>query len=132
MKIFIISYLYAAFFILAVLVDCLPFLSIINNISRLSKSSFQTITSAIIDDSKKQEILLANSFGIFKQSLKLAGLVILVMLCGLLFLCFVGIFNYLIALALLSFMDTVSGIALSVISFSSWFLLKKFNVKIRL
>ena len=132
MKIFIISYLYAAFFILAVLVDRLPFVATINSISLLSKNSFQTINSVIIEDSKKQEILLANSFDIFKQSLKLAGFVILVMFCGLLFLCLVGIFNYLMALALLDYLETISGIVISVISFSSWFLVKKLYVKIRL
>src|SRR5277367_210289 len=128
MKIVIISYLYAVFFILALLADRLPFLSIINNISRLSKGSFQTIRSDIIDDSKKQEILLANSFGLFKQSLKLTGLILLVSACGFLLLLSGGVFKPLSYRILFDYTMTTYGLLLAIISFFSYFLLKRLYV----
>ena len=132
MKIIIISYLYVVFFILAILADRLPFLTIINNISRLSISSFQTIRSDIIDDSKKEKILLFNSFGIFKQSLKMTGFILLVSACGFLLLLLSGIFQHLSYRVLFVYMITTHGLLLSIISFFSYFLLKRLYVKIRL
>jgi len=132
MKIVIISYLYAVFFILAFLADRLPFLTIINNISRLSRDSFQTIRSAIIEDSKKQEILLANSLGLFKQSLKMTGLILLVSACGFLLLLLSGVFRHLNYRILFDYMMTTYGLLLAIISFFSYFLLKRLYVKVRL
>lgn len=132
MKVTIISYLYIVFFILAFLADRLHFLSIISNISRLGKSSFQIIRSDAIEDSKKQEILLTNSFGLFKQSLKIAGLILLVLVCGFLLLVLWAIVQNLNYRILVDDVMTVYGLLLSIISFFSYFLLKKLYVKIRL
>ncbi len=132
MKVAIISYLYAVFFILAILADRLPFLTIINSISRLSKGSFQIIRSDIIEDSEKQEILLSNSFGLFKQSLKIAGLILIVSVCGFLLLLLSGVFKHLSYWILFDYMMTTYGLLLSVMSFFSYFLLKRLYVKIRL
>jgi hypothetical protein len=132
MKIVIISYLYVVFFILAFLADRLPFLTIINSISRLSKGSFQTIKSDIIEDSKKQEILLSNSFGLFKRSLKMVGLILIVSICGFLLLLLSGVFKHLNYRILFDYMITAYGLLLSIISFFSYFLLKRLYVKIRL
>lgn len=132
MKIVIISYLYAVFFILAILAERLPFLRIINNISRLSKGSIHTIKSDTIEDSEKQEILLTNSFGLFKQSLKLTGLIILVSACGFLLLLLSGGFKHLSYRILFDYMMTTYGLLLAIISFFSYFLLKRLYVKVRL
>jgi hypothetical protein len=132
MKIVIISYLYAAFFILAFLADRLPFLSIINKISRISKGSFETIKSDVIEDSKKQEILLSNSFGLFKQSLKMTGLILLVSGCGFLLLLLSGVFKRLNYRILFDYMMTTYGLLLAIVSFLSYFLLKRLYVKARL
>jgi hypothetical protein len=132
MKIVIISYLYAVFFILAFLTDRLPFRGIISNISRLGKNSFQTIESDDIEDSNKQGILLANSFGLFKQSIKIAGLIFLVSVCGFLLLLLGGVFQNLNYRILFDYMVTTYGLLLSIISFFSYFLLKRLYVKIGL
>ena len=132
MKIAIISYLYAVFFILAMLADRLPFLRVITNISELRRDSLQTIKSDIIDDSKKQQILLANSFGLFKQSLKMAGLILIVSACGVLLLLSSGIFQRLNYRLLFDYIVTSYGLLLSIMSFFSYFLLKRLYVKIRL
>jgi hypothetical protein len=132
MKIVVFSYLYAVFFILAILSDRLPFFTIINNISRLSISSHQTIRSDIIEDSKKGKILLVNSFGIFKQSLKMAAFIMLVLACGFLLLLLSNNFQHLNYRVLLNYMITTDGLLLSMVSFFSYFLLKKLYVKIRL
>jgi len=132
MKIALISYLYAVFFILAFLADRLPFLTLIKKIPRLSKSSFQTIRSESIEDAKKQEILLANSLGIFKQSLKITACILLLAVCGLLLLLPGGIFLYLGFSGLLHSTITTEGLVISIASFFSYFLLKRLYVKIRL
>jgi hypothetical protein len=132
MKIVIISYLYAAFFILAFLADRLPFLSIINKISRISKGSFETIKSDVIEDSKKQEILLSNSFGLFKQSLKMTGLILLVSGCGFFLLLLSGVFKRLNYQILFDYMMTTYGLLLAIVSLLSYFLLKRLYVKVRL
>jgi len=132
MKVAIVSYLYVVFFILAFLADRLPFLSIINIISQLSKSSIKTIRSDIIGDSEKQEILLTNSFSLFKQSLKMTGLILLVSACGFLLLLLSGAFKYLSYRILFDYMITTYGLLLAIISFFSYFLLKRLYVKVRL
>lgn len=132
MKVAIVSYLYVVFFILAFLADRLPFLSIINVISQLSKSSIKTIRSDIIGDSEKQEILLTNSFSLFKQSLKMTGLILLVSACGFLLLLLSGAFKYLSYRILFDYMITTYGLLLAIISFFSYFLLKRLYVKVRL
>ena len=77
-----LAYLYMVFLILALAADLLPFLSTIKNVSILTISSGFTIRATDIEDSKKQNILLRNSLGIFKNSLILIGLILLVLAFG--------------------------------------------------
>jgi hypothetical protein len=132
MKLVIISYLYIAFFIIAILADRLPFLTTITNISQLGKDSFETIKSDILEDSKKQEMLLANSLGLFKQSLKITSLILLVATCGFLLLLSADIFPHLNYRMLFDYLATTYGLLISIVSFLSYFLLKRLYVKIRL
>jgi hypothetical protein len=132
MNIAIISYLYIIFFAIACLVDHLPFIFLIKNISSLSNVSLQTIRSNNIDDSEKEKILLNNSFRLFKQSLKLLGLVAIIALCGFVLLLISNFFKSLNQGVLLKYMVTLSGLLLSVISFVTYFLLKRLYVKVRL
>jgi hypothetical protein len=132
MKIGIISYLYIVFFIIAALVDYLPFLPTIKKTSLLGFNSLQTISSNNIEDSEKMKILLANSLNIFKQSLKMLALIILVAFCGYVLLLLSVIFKSLSYRVLLNYVITLNGLVLSVVSFFSYFLLKKLYVKIRL
>jgi hypothetical protein len=128
----IISYLFIVFFVIACLVDCLPFFSVIRSISFLSMGSIQTIRSNDIDDSGKEKILLENSLKLFKQSLKLFGFIVLIAVCGFVLLLVSGIFKLLNYTILLQYMVTLYGVALSLTSFFSYFLLKKLYVKVRL
>jgi len=131
-KILIISYLFAVCFVLAILADYLPFFTVINNISSLSKSSLQTIRSAIIDDSKKQETLLGNSLSIFKQSFKLTAFILLILASGFLLLILSRFVTHLGFQVLFDYLKTIDGFVLSILSFSSYYLLKKLYGKIRL
>lgn len=128
----IAGYLYIVFFAIACLVDYLPFIPLIKNISLLSNASLQTIRSDEIDDPEKEQILLKNSLQLFKQSLNLLGFVVLIAICGFLLLCVSGVFNSLNYAVLLNYMVTLSGLLLSVIAFATYFLLKKLYVKVRL
>jgi|ERR1700743_32016 hypothetical protein len=132
MKIGIISYLYIVFFIVAALVDYLPFLPTIRKTSLLGFNSLQTINSNNIEDSEKMKILLANSLNIFKESLKMLALIILVALSGYILLLLSIVFKSLSYTVLFNYMITLNGLVLSVISFFSYFLLKKLYVKTRL
>jgi pilus assembly protein TadC len=132
MKIGIISYLYIVFFIIAALVDYLPFLPTIKKTSSLGFNSLQTISSNNIEDSEKMKILLANSLNIFKQSLKMLALIIWVAFSGYVLLLLSVVFKSLSYRVLLSYVITLNGLVLSVVSFFSYFLLKKLYVKIRL
>ncbi|HEY5326774.1 MAG TPA: hypothetical protein VIJ27_07220 [Mucilaginibacter sp.] len=132
MNIAIISYLYIVFFILAVLADQLPFSVIIKSITLLGINSVQTIRSKIIEDVVKGKTLLANSFGLFKQSLIMFAFIILIAVCGYVILLISILFKPLSSVILLKYVITLNGLMLSVISFFSYFLLKKLYVKIRL
>ena len=132
MKIGVISYLYLVFFILAILVDLLPFLSIIKKSSLLGANSWQTIKSASLNDSEKQQVLLGNSLNIFKQSLKLLALILFIALFGCVLLWQSFVFKPLSYGVLAQYLITFNGLVLSVISFFSYFLLKKLYVKIRI
>lgn len=131
MKILIISYLFTVFFILAILADRLPFFTGINDILALSKSSFQTIRSATIHDSKKQRTLLANSLRIFKLSLKLTAFILAVLVCGLLLFVLSRFVPQLGFQVLFHYLKTTRGLILSILSFASYYLVKKLYVKIR-
>ncbi len=132
MKILVFSYLFVVFFILALLSDFLPFLAVIKNILLLNKNSFQTIGSADVADSEKQSILLANSAGIFRLSVKLLGLVLLLTTCGFLLLLLSGIFQPMGYKNLLNYLATVQGAVISALAFVSYFLLKRLYGKVRL
>ena len=132
MNIAVISYLYVVFFIAAALVDYLPFLPVIKKTSQLELNSLQTIRSNNIADTEKEKILLANSLNIFKQSLKMFAFIILIADCGYVLLLISFLIKPLSYVVLLKYMITLYGLLLSVISFFSYFLLKKLYVQIRL
>src|SRR5579863_4967332 len=88
-------YLYFVFFVTTWLVDHLPFLPLIKNVSALSMGSIQTIKSNDIDDPDKQKLLLASSLKIFKETLKLLGFIILIAACGLALMAIGGVFKML-------------------------------------
>ncbi len=125
MDLIAIIYLFIVFFLIAWVADRLPFIKAVRNISKLSRISFETIQAEDMDDSAKQGILLGNSFGILKQSLLIIALTALLLL--ILFLCFKASmllnplsFNY-----LTGFLISFTGILVSIVSFLSYFLLKK-------
>ncbi|MDB5130962.1 MAG: hypothetical protein JWR02_711 [Mucilaginibacter sp.] len=128
----VISYLYIVFFVIAYLADYLPFFPLIKNISSLNKVSIQTIRANNIDDPEKEKILLNNSLQLFKQSLKLLGLVGVIALFGFVLLLASNVFRSLNQDILLRYIATLPGLLLSVIAFATYFLLKKLYVKIRL
>jgi hypothetical protein len=132
MKILTPSYLFTVCFVLALLSDVLPFPSIVKNILQLNKNSFQVISSKVIADSEKQYLLLANSFNIFKQSVKLLALIILLIACCFLLFLLSGFFRPLGYMVLLNYLISAGGLVVSTVAFISYFLLKKLYVKIRL
>jgi len=125
------AYLFIIFFILALIADHLPFFKIINNISSLGRISIETINSTGIDDPAKQKILLTNSLGLLKESLKI--IVFTALLIGLLFLWLIlgDLFKPLTYDHLTDYLLTNSGIILSIVSFLSYFLVKKLYVRFR-
>ncbi|MDB5123350.1 MAG: hypothetical protein JWP94_1479 [Mucilaginibacter sp.] len=132
MNLAITGYLYLVFLVIAWLVDHLPFLPLIKNVSALSMGSLQTIKSNDIDDPDKEKLLLASSLKIFKSSLKLLGFIALIAACGFALMAIGGVFKILSYAVLLKYMATLYGLLLSVFSFISYFLLKKLYVKVRL
>ena len=132
MNITLISYLYVFFIALALLADRFPFATIVKSIALLGVSSFKTIRSDTTDDSEKEKRLLANSWGIFLQSIKIIAFIILIASGGLILLLTGSCFRSLTYGDLLSYIITFNGLILSVISFLSYYLLKKLYVKIRL
>lgn len=132
MDLIAIIYLFIVFFLIAWVADRLPFIKAVSHISKLSRISFETILSEETDDSAKQAILLGNSFGILKQSLLIIAFTALLLL--ILFLCLkVSVivnplnFNY-----LTGFLISFAGIIVSIVSFLSYFLLKKLYGRFRL
>jgi len=132
MSLAIISYLFIVFFVIAWLVDHLPFLPLIKNVSGLSMGSMQIIKSNDISDLDKEKLLLAGSLKIFRESLKLLSFIILIAACGFALVAISSVFNILNYAILLKYMATLYGLLLSVFSFISYFLLKKLYVKVRL
>lgn len=132
MDLIAIIYLFIVFFLIAWAADRLPFIKAVSHISKLSRISFETIQSEDIDDSAKQDILLGNSFGILKQSLLIIAFTALLLL--ILFLCFKvsGILNPLSFNYLTEFLISFAGIIVSIVSFLSYFLLKKLYGRFRL
>ncbi len=131
MEIPVIIYLFIIFFVIALIVDILPFIKIMKTISSLSRISLETIRSMNMEDEAKQKILLANSFAMLKESLKIIAFT--AVLTGLLFLCLL-LADFIKPLSydhLTAYMLTYSGIILSVISFLSYFLVKKLYVRFR-
>jgi len=127
----LISYEFALFFILAFVVDRVPFIEAIKEISNLGKHAITTINSATIEDSEKQKILLADSAGIFIRSLKIAVLALLILIGGYL-LAFVGDeFNIVKISVLFRFFESIMGIVVSVLAFGSYFLIKKVYARAR-
>lgn len=132
MTITLVCYLYAVFFILAIITDRLPFASTIKNISGIGLNSLKIIRSDLIDDSEKEKILLNNSLNMFKQSLKMFGFLMIMTSAGFLLLLPGIFFNHLSYKVLLDYMVTYNGLLISVLSFFSYFLFKNLYVKIRL
>jgi hypothetical protein len=128
----VISYLYVVFFLIAWLVDLLPLFSIVKNSSLVSRQSMQTIKSNDIDDSEKEKMLLNNSFKLFKQSLKLFAFIVLIAACGFALLLISPVIKPLNYAKLIKYVPTLYCLVLSILSFVSYFLLKKLYVKIRL
>jgi Na+(H+)/acetate symporter ActP len=127
-----VIYLFLVFFLLAFLVDILPFVKTARDISSRSQNSLSIIRSDLDDDSK-QAALLKNSIGIFKGSMLivlftalLAGLLILLLEVGYLI---PGLGN---AEQLAAFLITLNGLFLSVAAFLSYFTLKYLNGRLRI
>lgn len=127
-----LAYLYVVFLVLALAADLLPFLSTIKNISILTISSGFTIRATDIEDSKKQNILLRNSLGIFKNSLILIGLIFLVLAFGGFLFWISEIFKPLNYWVLFDRLLTLSGLLITLLAFLSYFLLRKMYVRFRL
>ena len=132
MNIAVISYLYILFIVLAFLADRLPFLSLAKNIVSLSKNSFNTIRSDLINDAGKEKLLLANSLTLLTQSLKIIAFIALLVACGLLLLLLMAILNSFKYADLVKYVITFNGVVLGAGAFLTYYLLKKLYVKIRL
>jgi hypothetical protein len=127
-----LAYLYVVFLILALAADLLPFLSTIKNVSILTISSGFTIRATDIEDSKKQDILLRNSLGIFKNSLILIGLIILVLIFGGFLFWISELFKPLNYWVLFDRLLTLPGLLITLLAVLSYFLLRKMYVRFRL
>jgi hypothetical protein len=128
----LISYVFGIFFIMAFIADCLPLIKSMQKISLLGKASFKTIGSAEIADSGKQKLLLHNSAGIFKQSLKITALVVIVLVIGYLLVLAGGFLKIVSCAAFFNCLETAQGIIISIIAFLSYFLIKKIYARARL
>ena len=91
-----------------------------------------TIRATDLEDSKKQNILLRNSLGIFKNSLILIGLIILVLAFGGFLFWISEIFKPLNYWVLLDRLLTLPGLLITLLAFLSYFLLRKMYVRFRL
>ena len=120
-----IIYLFIVFFLAAWLADSLPFMKTVGGINRISRNSLETIQSKSIHDAEKQDILLRNSLEILKHSLFIiastALIVILLVIC-LEASIFIKPLN---SDYLTEYLISINGILLSIVSFLSYFLLKK-------
>ena len=127
-----IIYLFIVFFLVAWLADRLPFMKTVGGINRISRNSLETIQSESIDDAEKQGILLRNSLGILKHSLLIIALTALLVI--LLVICLeASIFiKPLNSAYLTEYLISINGILLSIVSFLSYFLLKKLYGRFRI
>jgi hypothetical protein len=125
--------LFVVFFLLAVIADNLPFLTAVKGILQSGTSSFETIRSKDMEDIKKEKILLANSLSMFIQSFKIIAFILLVAVCGALFIYIISAFYRSVSFGfLIDYTISVNGLIISVAAFFSYFLIKKLYVKIRL
>jgi hypothetical protein len=113
--------------------DNLPFLTAIKGILQSGASSFETMRSKDMEDIQKEKILLANSLGMFIQSLKIIAFILLVVICGALFIYIISVFYRSLSFGfLIDYTISVNGLIISIAAFFSYFLIKKLYVKIRL
>lgn len=127
----IIIYLFIVVLLTGFLVDVLPFLKIIKNVSVLGKKSASTIQATNISDDEKQKVLLSCSLGIFKESLLIAFYTLVIL--GFVYLAFL-LGDYIEPLSfdkLVDYSITLQGIAVSVIAFVVYFGAKKLYGKFR-
>jgi hypothetical protein len=132
MDLIAIIYLFIVFVLVAWLADRLPFMKTVGGINRISRNSLETIQSESIDDASKQGILLRNSLGILKHSLLIIAFTAL--LVTLLVICLeASIFiKPLNSAYLTEYLISINGIILSIVSFLSYFLLKKLYGRFRI
>jgi len=128
----LISFTYAVFFMLAFVADLLPLIKFTRQISTLTKMSVKTIGSVSLTDSEKQRILLGNSSQIFKQSLKIGAIVVLILVIGYLIMLVANFFQLVKRAVFFNFVESIGGITVSVLAFCSYFLIKRVYVRARL
>jgi hypothetical protein len=132
MNLIAIFYSFIVFFLVAWLADRLPFIKTAGAINRISRNSLQTIQTESIKDSEKQGILLRNSLEILKYSLLIIAFTVLLVV--LLVICLeASVFIKPLNPAYLTdFLISIQGILLSVLSFLSYFLMKKLYGRFRI
>ena len=128
----LISEVSVIFFVMAFLADRLPLMKYIRKVIELNRISFDIIGSGNTGDADKQKLLLANSAAIFVQSLKLSGSVLLVLAAGCLLILAGNFFNIVTTSVLLAYLETITGIVISVLAFCFYFLIKKIYDRARL
>jgi hypothetical protein len=128
----LISSVFAIFFIMAFIADGLPLIIAMQQMSILAKASLKTIGTDKMTDSEKQKLLLINSANIFKQSLKIAALVAIVLTLGYLLIFAGGFFKLVNDKAFFSFLGSTGGIIISMLGFLFYFLIKKLYARARL
>lgn len=127
----LISYVYLLFFILAFAADRVPFIEAVKEILVLSKKSLNTISSTAVEDREKQKILLTNAAGIFIRSLKIAGPALLILIGGYLLASVGDELGIVKISALFGFLETLTGVTISLLAFGSYFLIKKVYARAR-
>lgn len=118
-------YLFIIFFLLAMVADHLPFILTVKRINQTSRGSLATIQSELIDDETKQKILLSNSLAILKNSLLIIALTLFLVALLVAAIQAGTLIESLNPSFLTNILISTTGIALSVIAFASYFLIKK-------
>jgi hypothetical protein len=131
-KTLLISYFCGVCFVVAFLADQLPLAPFARKIMQLTKSSIQTMGSALIADAEKSKILLANSLAVFIRSAQLSGLLLVVLLAGALLLFSADLVELNNGSFLLRYLATMHGILLSVFCFACYHVVKKLYARPRL
>jgi len=131
MDLIAIIYLFILFFLVAWLADRLPFIKTVGGINKISRNSLETIQSKSIDDSLKQGILLGNSLKILKHSLLIIAFTALLVILLIVFLEASILIKPLNPAYLTDYLISLNGIILSIVSFLSYFLLKKLYGRLR-